>query len=208
MPTVLSGVPYLNKRPTCILFFSTVQKQLELTVTDNKDEEQIQQFTNALPNSHNLQTAVPTYGKQKGGPPHPTGPETGSSMATPTPQYPQKDKVAPSGVTLDEAQSNSSEGVVMSSGEGLMLNKPSPKEPGESTEIDDTSEEKTPLRPNVTGVSTGATSLPAKTPPIMPSHLEPSDDYVTDGNEGKEGESQEVAGHKKTTSQEGKHVQM
>ena len=185
-----------------------------MTVTDNEDEVQIQQFTDALPNSHNLQTAVPTYGKQKGGPPYPT----------PTPQYPQKDKVAPSGVTLDEAQSNSSEDVVMTSGEGLpiasnpegelnssegsMLNKPSPKELGESTKIDGTSKEKTPLRPNVTGVSTGVTSLPAETPPIMSSHLEPGDDNVTDGNEDKEGESQEVAGHKKTTSQEGKHVQM
>ena len=75
----------------------------------------------------------------------------------------------------------------------LEINKPASSESCESTVMDGTCSEKSPLRPNMTGFSTGVASS------ITSHSREPGDDdddCVTDGDPNKEGESKEVtAGH-------------
>lgn len=83
-----------------------------------------------------------------------------------------------------------SPGAGLSSLEDLEITKPASNESCESTVVDGTCSEKSPLRPNMTGFGTGVASSTT-------SHSrEPGDDDddVTDGNPNKEGESKEATG--------------
>ena len=90
-----------------------------------------------------------------------------------------------------------SPGAGLSGVKDLEINKPASGESCESTVMDGTCLEKSPLRPNMTGFGTGVASSTTST------SREPGDDdddddddCVTDGDPNKEGESKEVtAGH-------------
>ena len=85
-----------------------------------------------------------------------------------------------------------SPGAGLSSLDNLEISKPASNESCESTVMDGTCSEKSPLRPNMTGFGTGVASS------TISHSREPGDgdDDVTDGNPSKEGESKEAtAGH-------------
>ena len=88
-----------------------------------------------------------------------------------------------------------SPGAGLSNLKDLEINKPASSESCESTVMDGTCSEKSPLRPNMIGFSTGVASSTTSTS-REPGDDDDDDDCVTDGNPNKEGESKEAtAGH-------------
>ena len=86
-----------------------------------------------------------------------------------------------------------SPGAGLSSLEDLEITKPASNESCESTVMGGTCSEKSPLRPNMTGIGTGVAS---STTSHSREPGDDDDDCVTDGDPNKEGESKEAtAGH-------------
>ena len=89
-----------------------------------------------------------------------------------------------------------SSGAGLSSLKDLEINKPASSESFESTVMDGTCLEKSPLRPNMSGFGTGVASSTTSTSREPGDDDDDDDDCVTDGNPNKEGESKEAtAGH-------------
>ena len=87
-----------------------------------------------------------------------------------------------------------SPGAGLSSLKDLEINKPASSESCESTVMDGTCSEKSPLRPNMTGFGTGVTSSTTSTSREPGDDDDDDDDCVTDGDPNKEGESKEATG--------------
>ena len=88
-----------------------------------------------------------------------------------------------------------SPGAGLSSLEDLEITKPASNESCESTVMDGTCSDKSPLRPNMTGFGIGMASS-TTSHSREPGDDDDDDDCVTDGNPSKEGESKEAtAGH-------------
>ena len=89
-----------------------------------------------------------------------------------------------------------SPGAGLSSLEDLEINKPASSESCESTVMGGTCSEKSPLRPNMTGIGTGVASSTTShsREPGDDDDDDDDDDCVTDGDPNKEGESKEATG--------------